>query len=152
MAVKNFMKHQADINESIPFLLNAVSDNMRLYVNQALKDCGITWKQLFVLMNCELRGGQIRVGDLKGALAIDPGATSRLIQRLEAQNWVKRFVDKKDKRFASIQITAEGQAVMRKASPIREKNLTKLLSVLDESEREKLRSSLKLMLHFLVEH
>ena len=118
---------------------------MRADMNRHLDPCNITWKQLFILMNCEMNGGSISIGELPGTISIDAGATTRLVKRLERKDWVIRKQDKNDKRRTTVEMTPEGRKVMLKVSKIRLKVLDSLLSNLNPKEQETLH---KLLLKF----
>ena len=125
-------------NTSLPFYINALADSMRADMNRHLEPCNITWKQLFILMNCDMNGGRISIGELPGTISIDAGATTRLVKRLEKKDWVLRRQDSKDKRRTTVEMTPEGRKVMLKASKIRLKVLDSLLSNLAPKEQDTL--------------
>ena len=132
-----------DINSSIPFYLNALSDTVRLRVNRELEACGITWKQLFVLMNCELQAEDVSLADIQGALKTDPGALTRLIARLEDKCWIVTAADPTDHRKVLIRLTPSGRKILSQAKPVRAKALEEIFQVLCDTEQRELSTLLE---------
>ena len=60
----------------------------------------------------------------------------RLIDDLENSNIVKRFINKKDKRFNTIKLTKQGKSLYEKISPIAKETVTEAYNQFDKDEIE----------------
>jgi DNA-binding MarR family transcriptional regulator len=72
--------------------------------------------------------GSLRVGDLARALRITVGATSKLVDRIEAAGLIRRELDTDDRRASRVALTDAGRQVLAEASTT---YTTELASVLD---------------------
>jgi len=73
------------------------------------------------------REGSLRVGDLAGALRITQGATSKLVDRVEAAGLIRRELDADDRRACRIALTDDGTRTLADASRTYEAELTSAL-------------------------
>jgi MarR family transcriptional regulator, multiple antibiotic resistance protein MarR len=70
-----------------------------------------------------------RVGDLASAFAIGIGATSKGIDRLENQGWVRRLPNPADRRSSLLELTQAGEDLADQAGHSCEQRLRELLEV-----------------------
>jgi DNA-binding MarR family transcriptional regulator len=83
------------------------------------------------------RDGSLRVGDLAGALRITQGATSKLVDRVEAAGLIRRALDADDRRVCWIMLTDDGRRMLTDASRTYEAELASALDAtlsLDEQQ------------------
>lgn len=73
-------------------------------------DSGVTVTQLRVLRR--IRDGAMSAGALASAAGLQPASLSRLMDRLEAADFVERRADKGDRRKVEVAITDKGQALL----------------------------------------
>jgi len=78
------------------------------------RQCGVSGAQLWALGQIGETPG-ITVGELARALAIHQSTASNLLARLEALSLVERTRGREDQRVVSIQLTARGRGVLRRA-------------------------------------
>jgi DNA-binding MarR family transcriptional regulator len=74
------------------------------------------------------RDGSLRVGDLARALRITVGATSKLVDRVEAAGLIRRELDADDRRASRVALTEVGRQKLAAASTTYE---TEMAAVLD---------------------
>lgn len=97
-------------DESVGWLMKRVTLSIVQEVDRRLVDDGITmaqWGSLFML--CSNRAGT--VAELARELHADPGATTRLLDRLEAKGLLRRERSTEDRRVVRLALTDEGRAV-----------------------------------------
>jgi len=76
----------------------------------------------------QARDGSVRVGDLARALRITVGATSKLVDRIEAAGLIRRELDADDRRASRVALTDAGRQSLAEASTT---YTAELASVLD---------------------
>jgi DNA-binding MarR family transcriptional regulator len=79
----------------------------------------------------------LRVGDLAHALRITVGATSKLVDRIEATGLLRREVDADDRRATRLVLTASGRHTLAAASTTYETEIAMMLdATLSQDEQE----------------
>ncbi|MCX7522066.1 MarR family transcriptional regulator [Microbacterium sp. STN6] len=68
-----------------------------------------------------------RVQDIAQALAITVGGTSQAVDRLEKAGWCVRAAHPTDRRSSIVTLTDEGVAVLKRAKPVFDRELERLL-------------------------
>ncbi|MBP0001055.1 MAG: MarR family transcriptional regulator [Cyanobacteria bacterium SID2] len=95
------------------------------------------------------RSGQLSPTDLFNTLMISSGTITHRLDRLEQAELVKRIPDPNDRRGTSIVLTDQGLTLIDRAVEAHVANAHRIMSALDESERQSLRRLLrKLVLFF----
>jgi DNA-binding MarR family transcriptional regulator len=85
------------------------------------------------------RDGSLRVGDLARALRITVGATSKLVDRIEATGLIRRDLDADDRRASRIALTDAGRHMLANASTTYEAEMATVLdATLSTDERQRL--------------
>ena len=105
------MKSTSDLfNEMIPLgrLIQMVNQKDRL-LNDYLSPMDITATQFRVL--CSIRCVCITPVELKTVLSVDPGAMTRMLDRLACKGWIERLPNPADKRGVLVQLTPDGAAL-----------------------------------------
>ncbi len=77
---------------------------------------GVPLGRFQALRALHARGGDCRIQDLAGDLAITVGATSKLVDRLEQDGTAQRQPNPDDRRSSLISLTAEGERLHAAAS------------------------------------
>lgn len=72
--------------------------------------------------------GSLRVGDLARALRITVGAASKLVDRVEAAELIRRDVDAADRRASRVALTDAGRAVLADARRTYEAEMARTLN------------------------
>ena len=106
---------------------------------------GLTSTQCAALLQLQ-RGGITTVGELASALAVDPGATTRMLDRLERKQLIVRSRDGGDRRVVHIELTPRGDAVITDTRAAPADALDAHLAGFTQSEWQALKSYLARML------
>ncbi|MBC7956314.1 MAG: MarR family transcriptional regulator [Cytophagales bacterium] len=100
-------------DESVGYLVRRLLTSMKSETDKRLEPCGLTnaqWEPLFKLK----KGMASTVAELARELQTDPGATTRLLDRLEAKGLCKRVRSTEDRRVVNLELTPEGEAAADK--------------------------------------
>jgi DNA-binding MarR family transcriptional regulator len=71
-------------------------------------------------------------------MGLNKGVVSRLVDRLEKRNFIKRTVSEKDRRLSSIELTPAGIKLVPKLAHLADENDEKFFGHLPKREREAL--------------
>jgi DNA-binding MarR family transcriptional regulator len=92
-------------------------------------------------------GGSVRVGDLARALRITVGATSKLVDRVEAAGLIRRELDTDDRRASRVALTEVGRQKRADASTTYETEMAAVLdATLNTDEQQRLHDLVTRML------
>jgi len=91
---------------------------------------------------------QIAPGELAEALIMTRGAISKIIDKLQAKNWIRSRVNPKDNRGQLLSLTSVGRRTLPELAKIADENDDQFFACLDAGER----SSLRCLLAKLAEH
>jgi DNA-binding MarR family transcriptional regulator len=100
-------------DESVGYLLRRLLISMRQEIDKRLEPHGLTsaqWEPLFKLQKCKTS----TVAELAREMQTDPGATTRLLDRLEAKGLCKRVRSTEDRRVVNLELTPDGEAAADK--------------------------------------
>lgn len=89
-------------------------------------ECGLSLASLNAMLVLEATPA-CRVLDIAQALAITVGGTSQAVDRLEKAGWCVRKANPADRRSSILELTAEGEELLRRASPVFDDELERLL-------------------------
>jgi DNA-binding MarR family transcriptional regulator len=134
-----------DPKRSIGGLLGRVKMEMSAAVDAELAPLDITSAQYVILMSIAMGEGGSASGLCKG-MSYDPGAMTRMLDRLERRGLVRRVAHPSDRRAFNLELTAEGEAVYPKLRESVMKVLNHFLRGFTQSEARQLESYLLRML------
>jgi DNA-binding MarR family transcriptional regulator len=97
--------------ESVGYLMKRVMQSIVCQVDRRLDPHGLTSAQWGPLLKLNTSGPST-VADLARWLQLDAGATTRLLDRLEAKGLCKRVRSTADRRVVNVEITPEGAAAI----------------------------------------
>jgi MarR family transcriptional regulator, negative regulator of the multidrug operon emrRAB len=86
------------------------------------------------------------IEELRGALGLSQPGTVRLVDRLEAEGWVRRSPGRRP-RTLSLALTPAGRRMLRRVIAARERAVRELIAPLDPGEAEVLERALERLLH-----
>lgn len=95
-------------NDSVGYLMRRVLLALTQDTDKRLEPHGLThaqWGPLFLIR----KSGSATVAELARELQMDPGAMTRLLDRLEAKGLCKRVRSTDDRRVVNLALTPEGQ-------------------------------------------
>ena len=124
-----------DLSRNFGFLISDVARLMRKNFDSRVKEIGLTRSQWW-LLNHLFRADGITQAELAETLEIERSSTGKLLDSLELKGWIKRVVDKKDRRSKRVFLTKEVEPIIKKmrgiAKKVREVSLGKLSSHQDD--------------------
>jgi DNA-binding MarR family transcriptional regulator len=113
----------SEIMQSLRRIFKAIQD----YSHEVLKKFGITGPQLWALKNIS-QNRSLSLGDLSEKMCLHPSTITGVIDRLEKKGYVVRDRGQKDRRVVKVQLTAEGERLVRKApNPVQGKMIYGLM-------------------------
>jgi len=132
-------------NDSVGYLMRRVVTNVSQDIGRRLEPHGLThaqWAPLFKLHNCQVS----TVAELARTLEMDPGAMTRLLDRLEAKGLCKRLRSEVDRRVVNLELTPDGEAVARKIPAALCDSMNAHLAGFSEAEWQQLKGYLQRIL------
>ena len=130
-----------NLNDSLGYLINVLSLNMKQKLDAKLKDRKVTVHQFGILLLI-FKKSSLTQKEIANQTNGDEPATARLMNRLEEKGCIQRVVDKVDKRKRLVSLTPEGEALLNELLPYAQEINANLTSVLDDKERKTLFSLL----------
>ena len=109
-------KTYPDTSKSLPIAMLRAREAMMLSFRPILAKQGFTEQQWRVLRVLGEKG-PADAGQVAFDACILAPSLSRIIGKLEKDNYIKRFVDKKDARRISLSLTEKGQDILNKIAP-----------------------------------
>ena len=134
-----------DPKHSIGGLLGRVKLAMIAALDAELAPLDITAAQFVILKSIALEEADSASGLCKG-ISYDPGAMTRMLDRLERRGLVRRVAHPNDRRASNLELTAEGKAVYPKLQASGMKVLNRFLRGFTQKEARQLESFLRRML------
>lgn len=109
---------------------------------------GLTLNQFEVLMRLRRAGRRgLRMSDLATGVVLSPSGVTRAVDQLEQRGLVERSVSESDKRGYLATLTAEGRALLRRATSVLVQGLREhFLTHMSRTELEHLVSALEAVL------
>lgn len=119
-------------------LFRQVRDAMWARMAEALDALGhdLTFSQYITLK--KLAGGNASVTDLARAAEVNPGAMTRLLDKLEARGLIVRVADPSDRRALDIRLTEAGTIIWQDINQCGMRVRELAMQGMDEAEREQL--------------
>lgn len=139
------MSEELDLENLVTFRLSRLSDTLERAASVAYgrdHELNLTaWRTLVILNGYE----PTTVQDISRRSRIDKGWISRSVARLESRGLLARMPNGNDNRSVLLSLTDEGRRLVARIAPLSKQRHESLLSVLDESEREKFMRALDLI-------
>ena len=132
---------ETELVQEIQFLTARLAARGNSYANQLLEEVDLNVRQFSVLALAasDLKPTQ---REMSSFVALDPSQIVALVDTLEDRKLVKRETDTRDRRSKNIVATAQGEKLYRQAREITLKAEDRVLSNLNSSERDQLRTLL----------
>ena len=132
-------------DESVGYLMKRVLNSIAQAADKRLEPQGITqaqWSPLFMLG----RSRASTVAELARELQTDPGAMTRLLDRLESKGLCRRERSTEDRRVVHIELTPEGEAAAERVPFELSQVMNEHLAGFSKSEWTQLKEFLQRML------
>ena len=134
-----------DPRRSIGGLLGRVKIEMSAALDTELAPLDITAAQYVILMSLALQEAGSASGLCKG-ISYDPGAMTRMLDRLERRGLVRRVAHPNDRRTSNLELTPEGKAVYPELRASAMKVVNRFLDGFSQQEARELEGYLLRML------
>lgn len=121
---------------ALGLLFRQVRDAMWARMEHELAAAGhpLTFSQFITLKSLAV-GGCSGASDLARLAGLNPGAMTRLLDKLEAQHLVTRATDPTDRRALNIELTAAGRAIWKDIDQCGKRVRERALRDMDEATR-----------------
>lgn len=130
------------IEESIGYLMRVAVSGLKRELEQTLAARGMTSEQALPLL--ALAQGLVTTGaDLARLYDVDPGAVTRMLDRLAAKGLVERVRREDDRRLVELKLTAEGHAIAAQLPAVMSQTLNNALRGFSREELDLLKSMLR---------
>jgi DNA-binding MarR family transcriptional regulator len=106
------------LHESTGFLVGRVTAAMETALRRELEPHGVTVKQWALLVASVDREEAPTLSELGEQLGVDPGAVTRLADRLERKKLLRRRADAGDRRALRVELTAKGRSLAETLPPL----------------------------------
>lgn len=130
--------------ESVGFLIKRVMLSMSQQIDRRLASHDLTTAQWSPLMRLK-KEGPSTVAELARCQAMDAGAMTRLLDRLEKKGLCKRTRSLEDRRVVQVDLTPDGHAALRNVPAMLSEVLNLHLAGFSEDEWNTLRHLLRRM-------
>ncbi len=128
----------------IGYLITDVSRLLRTVFDRRVRHLGLTRAQWLALTRLHRRPGASQ-SDVAEMLEIEKASAGRLIDRLEANGWVERRADAKDRRINCVYLSRHAERVLQSLWPIAEATNNDAMGNLTDKERHVLTDLLRRM-------
>ncbi|MFK7966037.1 MAG: MarR family winged helix-turn-helix transcriptional regulator [Burkholderiaceae bacterium] len=126
---------QESLDRNFGLILHDVARLLRTNFDRRVRDLGLTRSQWWVLTHLYREDGLTQT-ELADLMEIEKPSLGRLLDRLEAKNWIKRSNDPHDRRANRVYLTVDVKPMVREmrqhASAVRQQ----ALAGLGENQRE----------------
>ncbi len=143
--MKNFPQCSTRPQEDLCFWINSLATVSLRCLTRRLIPYDITPPQFGILMMCS-EGHADTVSGLAGMMPIDPAAVSRNVHRLVQRDLLERTPSPRDRRSATLSVTATGKVLLEELAGQVEANNQMLLQGIDAGERDRFVTTIKTML------
>ena len=133
-----------DVLETVPLVMRVMRSEMRRH-----RQAGLSVPQFRALAFARSQPGA-SLNNLAEHLGLTPASTSKMVDGLVERGLLERKTSIEDRRRITLTLTPSGYTVWKESFQLTQAYLAKRLSRLSETEREKLRNSMR-MLHTLFE-
>jgi DNA-binding MarR family transcriptional regulator len=128
----------SDLEHLLGYWLRRVSNHVSGEFARTLQSKRTSVAEWVVMCHVQQRPG-ITPGELAEALTLTRGAVSKVIDKLEAKNWITGSIKPKDNRVRLFSLTRRGSRVLPELAEIADRNDQTFFDVLEAGERATLR-------------
>lgn len=129
------------MNEEIDILLNNILSLIKSRNRKLLESYRITLLQ-YRALNL-IKDKTPTMGELCDLLYLSSSTVTELVDRLEANELVKRVRSKEDRRVIILEITEKGISLLKEIKEKKSEILSRSLNLLDEDAKSKIKSALE---------
>lgn len=106
------------IEESVGYLLRRTGSQLTLTLDRALSEFDITHAQMGIylkLLHCKQHS---TAADLAREMMVDTGAMTRMLDRMEEKELIKRTRSSEDRRVVHVELTAKGRQLAEQVTQV----------------------------------
>jgi len=126
---------QESMDRNFGLILHDVARLLRVNFDRRVRDLGLTRSQWWVLTHLYHQDGLTQTA-LAELMEIEKPSLGRLLDRLEAKNWIERSNDPKDRRANRVYLTMDVKPMVRQMRQHALAVRQQALAGLSESQRE----------------
>ncbi|MEK9723373.1 MAG: MarR family transcriptional regulator [Rhodospirillaceae bacterium] len=126
-----------DYDRNFGFLIHDVARLMRIAYDRRMKPLGLTRSQWWVLNNLYFNQG-ISQTDLAKILDVERATLGRLLDRLEAKDWIDRRPDTEDRRINRVYLSEAAQPTMQTMRSEARRTVDEALACLTPDEQSQM--------------
>lgn len=130
---------------SVGYLVNRARTELIAAIDRELEPLGITAAQYSIMAHIAHQLADSPASLCKG-IAYDPGAMTRMIDRLEAKKFIRRVRSPHDRRAITLQLTDDGKAIVPKMRTQVVAVLNRMLGGFTQSEARQFENFLQRMI------
>jgi DNA-binding MarR family transcriptional regulator len=134
-----------DVQNAIPYLMSKVRMSLVDALDKELAQFDLTTAQYVVILFVA-NGMASKAAQVCSILGQDPGAMTRMLDRLEGKGFIRRVRSPKDRRASQLELTAEGIAIYPKILATAVGVLNRFLKGFTKQEVRQMEDFLKRML------
>lgn len=132
---------------TVGMLIKQINDSLEKSANNQLRNDNLTITQVGTLVILsEAEDGEMTMKELEKALHVAQPTVVGIVKRLEQKDLVHSGGDAGDRRIKIVRITGSGRKSCSKANRIMKETEERLLSGMDQQERQELVRMLKVVL------
>ncbi|MBX3620129.1 MAG: MarR family transcriptional regulator [Rhizobacter sp.] len=140
-----YRPNEYSADESVGFLVRRLVNSLKAETDRRLEPHGLTnaqWEPLYKLKKSQAS----TVAELARVMQTDPGATTRMLDRLEAKGLCKRVRSTEDRRVVNLELTPEGEEAASKVPAALAEVMNEHLAGFSKTEWQALLGYLRRML------
>lgn len=140
-----YRPNEYSADESVGFLIRRLLTSFKAETDRRLEPHGLTnaqWEPLYKLKKSQAS----TVAELAREMQTDPGATTRMLDRLEAKGLCKRVRSTEDRRVVNLELTPEGEEAAGKVPAALAEVMNEHLAGFSKTEWQALLGYLRRML------
>lgn len=130
-----------DLEQHLGYLLRRVSNRVSSAFARALQEKQISVAEWVVLAQIQA-APSIRPADLSSAIGMTRGAVSKIVEKLEAKDWIVRTAVPEDGRSQTLSLTRHGRRILPQLLRMADRNDELFFDCLKPGEKQTLRGIL----------
>ncbi len=145
--IENFKRNASSLEDHLGYWLRCVSNQVSGNFARAL-DAQKTSVAEWVLLSHLYNRPQATAGELAQVLTMTRGAVSKIVDKLEAKNWITCRISTEDTRVRLLSLTSRGRRTFPHLAKIAGRNDDEFFACLNSDERASLRRTLQKLVDF----
>ncbi|HEX4751151.1 MAG TPA: MarR family transcriptional regulator [Bryobacteraceae bacterium] len=119
-------------------------------VERSVADLGLCLSD-FMVLEALLHKGPLTISDIQAKVLLASGSMTAAVDRLENRNLIVRKTTASDRRARVLELTPEGRLMIQRAFREHSEDLDRVMSVLDNNQKQELYAALKKLGQFAAE-